>query len=57
MKRQMFRTTAASLAAAALVLSGCESMSERQEGTAVGAGVKPAQSLRHAAITWSSPSR
>jgi outer membrane protein OmpA-like peptidoglycan-associated protein len=39
MKRLMIHATAASLAAAALVLSGCESMSERQKGTAVGAGV------------------
>lgn len=40
MNRQMNRTTAVSFTAAALVLmSGCESMSERQKGTAVGAGV------------------
>jgi outer membrane protein OmpA-like peptidoglycan-associated protein len=39
MSHLMFRTTAVSLAAAALVLSGCESMSERQKGTAAGAGV------------------
>ncbi len=39
MNRQMIRSTAVSIAAAALLLSGCESMSERQKGTAVGAGV------------------
>lgn len=39
MSHLMFRTTAVSLAAVALVLSGCETMSERQKGTAVGAGV------------------
>jgi len=39
MNRLRIRTTAVSLAAAALVLSGCENMSERQKGTAVGAGV------------------
>jgi outer membrane protein OmpA-like peptidoglycan-associated protein len=39
MNHLMIRTTAVSLAAAALVLSGCETMSERQKGTAVGAGV------------------
>lgn len=39
MSHLMFRTTAVSLAAAALVLNGCETMSERQKGTAVGAGV------------------
>jgi outer membrane protein OmpA-like peptidoglycan-associated protein len=39
MSQLMFRTTAVSLAAAALVLSGCANMSERQRGTAVGAGV------------------
>lgn len=39
MNRLMIRSTAVSFAAAALVLSGCESMSERQKGTAVGAGV------------------
>jgi outer membrane protein OmpA-like peptidoglycan-associated protein len=35
----LIRSTALSLAAAALVLSGCESMSERQKGTAAGAGI------------------
>lgn len=39
MSHLMSRTTALSLAAAALLLSGCETMSERQKGTAVGAGV------------------
>lgn len=41
MNRLKIRTTAVSFAAAAaaLVLVGCESMSERQKGTAVGAGV------------------
>ena len=39
MNRLRTYTTAASLAAAALVVSGCENMSERQKGTAVGAGV------------------
>lgn len=39
MNRSRIRTTAVSLAAAALVLSGCDTMSERQKGTAVGAGV------------------
>jgi len=39
MNRLRTYTTAVSLAAAALVLSGCENMSERQKGTAVGAGV------------------
>lgn len=38
MNRLKIHTTAVSLAAA-LVLGGCESMSERQKGTAVGAGV------------------
>lgn len=37
--RLMTRSTAASLVAAALVLTGCENMSERQKGTAVGAGI------------------
>ena len=39
MNRLRTYTTAVSLAGAALVLSGCENMSERQKGTAVGAGV------------------
>ena len=39
MNHRMIRMTAVSLAAAALLLSGCENMSERQKGTAVGAGV------------------
>jgi len=39
MNRLRTCTTAVSLAAAALVLSGCDTMSERQKGTAVGAGV------------------
>jgi outer membrane protein OmpA-like peptidoglycan-associated protein len=39
MNRLMIRSTALSLAAAALALSGCENMSERQKGTAVGAGI------------------
>ena len=34
-----FRASAVALAAAATMLAGCESMSERQKGTAVGAGV------------------
>ena len=39
MSHLMFRTTAVALVAVALVLSGCDTMSERQKGTAVGAGV------------------
>lgn len=40
MNRLMIRSTAVTFAAAALVgVIGCESMSERQKGTAVGAGV------------------
>lgn len=39
MNRSLIRTTAFSLTAIALVLSGCESMSPREKGTAVGAGV------------------
>jgi len=39
MSQQLIRATAVSLAAAALALSGCETMSERQKGTALGAGV------------------
>ena len=39
MNRSLIQTTAFSLTAIALVLSGCESMSPRQKGTAVGAGV------------------
>ena len=39
MTRLPFRSTVAVLAAAALLLGGCENMSERQKGTAVGAGV------------------
>ena len=39
MNRLLIRTTAFSLTAIALVLSGCESMSPREKGTAVGAGV------------------
>jgi len=39
MNRSLIRTTAISLTAIALVLSGCESMSPREKGTAVGAGV------------------
>ncbi len=39
MKRSMIRSAALSLTATALVLSGCESMSERQKGTATGAGI------------------
>jgi len=35
----LIRSTALSLAAAAFVLGGCESMSERQKGTAAGAGI------------------
>ena len=34
----IFRTTTCSLAVAALLLTGCADMSERQKGTAVGAG-------------------
>jgi len=37
--RITFRSTAIGLAAAAALLAGCESMSERQKGTAVGAGI------------------
>jgi outer membrane protein OmpA-like peptidoglycan-associated protein len=37
--RTMIRTGTLCLAAAALMLTGCENMSERQKGTAVGAGV------------------
>ena len=39
MNRSLIQTTALSLTAIALVLSGCESMSPREKGTAVGAGV------------------
>jgi outer membrane protein OmpA-like peptidoglycan-associated protein len=39
MNRSLIRTTAFSLTAIALVLNGCESMSPREKGTAVGAGV------------------
>jgi outer membrane protein OmpA-like peptidoglycan-associated protein len=39
MNHSLIRTTAFSLTAIALVLSGCESMSPREKGTAVGAGV------------------
>ena len=39
MNRSLIQMTAFSLTAIALVLSGCESMSPRQKGTAVGAGV------------------
>lgn len=39
MNRSLIQTTAFSLTAIALVLSGCESMSPREKGTAVGAGV------------------
>jgi outer membrane protein OmpA-like peptidoglycan-associated protein len=35
----LIRSTALSVAAAAFVLGGCESMSERQKGTAAGAGI------------------
>jgi outer membrane protein OmpA-like peptidoglycan-associated protein len=39
MNRLMICSTAVSIASAALVLGGCETMDERQKGTAVGAGV------------------
>jgi outer membrane protein OmpA-like peptidoglycan-associated protein len=39
MDHSLIRTTAFSLTAIAIVLSGCESMSPREKGTAVGAGV------------------
>ena len=39
MNRSLIRTTAISPTAIALVWSGCESMSPREKGTAVGAGV------------------
>jgi len=39
MTRTHFRPALVALAAGALLLSGCENMSERQKGTAVGAGV------------------
>ena len=39
MNRNVIRSTAVGLSAAALLLAGCENMSERQKGTAVGAGV------------------
>jgi outer membrane protein OmpA-like peptidoglycan-associated protein len=39
MDRSLIHATAFSLTAIALVLSGCESMSPREKGTAVGAGV------------------
>jgi len=39
MNRFVIRSTAVGLSAAALLLAGCENMSERQKGTAVGAGV------------------
>lgn len=38
-QRRTIRATALTLTAAAVVLAGCESMSERQRGTAIGAGV------------------
>lgn len=38
-QRRTIRATALTLTAAAMVLAGCESMSERQKGTAIGAGV------------------
>ena len=37
--RFLIRSTALGMTAAALVLAGCENMSERQKGTAIGAGV------------------
>jgi outer membrane protein OmpA-like peptidoglycan-associated protein len=37
--RFVFRTTAVGVTAAAMMLAGCENMSERQKGTAIGAGV------------------
>jgi outer membrane protein OmpA-like peptidoglycan-associated protein len=39
MNRLLIRSTALSLTAAAVMLTGCENMSERQKGTAIGAGV------------------
>jgi len=39
MNRLLIRSTALSITAAAVMLAGCENMSERQKGTAVGAGV------------------
>jgi hypothetical protein len=39
MNRSLIQTTAFSLTAIAVVIGGCESMSPREEGTAVGAGV------------------
>jgi outer membrane protein OmpA-like peptidoglycan-associated protein len=39
MTRVPFRSTVAALAAAALLLAGCENMSERQKGTATGAAI------------------
>ena len=38
-QRKTIRATALTLTAAVLVLAGCENMSERQRGTAIGAGV------------------
>jgi outer membrane protein OmpA-like peptidoglycan-associated protein len=37
--RFLIRSTAVGLSAAALLLAGCENMSEREKGTAIGAGV------------------
>jgi len=39
MNRLLIRSTALSLTAAAVMLTGCENMRERQKGTAIGAGV------------------
>jgi outer membrane protein OmpA-like peptidoglycan-associated protein len=38
-QRDLIRATALSLTAAAVVLAGCSNMSERQKGTAAGAGI------------------
>jgi len=51
MKSFHLRATAAALAAAALLLAGCENMSERQKGTATGAGVGAAAGAVLSSIT------
>ena len=42
------RAAACSLAAAAVLMAGCENMSERQKGTAAGAGARTLPTAEHA---------
>jgi outer membrane protein OmpA-like peptidoglycan-associated protein len=51
MNHLQLRTTAVSLAAAALMLAGCENMSERQKGTATGAGIGAAAGAVLSSVT------